>query len=328
MQNTRNKRSGFTLVELLVVIAIIALLVGILLPALSKARKNAAQVKCLTQARSIAQGFNQWASDNAGNYPLPSLIDRVGDTEQINAGNDRRDRSGAIYSLLIFNDILVPDAMVSPSEANGNIRVYEEYEFTSPNGTVNERRASWDPKFKGTPRPEASGVQGIDDSVGHVSYAHATPYGARRAQWKNTFSTSVPVVANRGPVYQDQQTPDPQQGWQQVLNTATGEASTANLVHGSFGEWRGNVVKADESGKFENDPDPSSVTFNDNTGADTIAQRDNLFVDETNEGNNLSDQARRNAYLRLYTQGASASDVQSIATVLQPGGGFAWVDGI
>ncbi len=328
MQNTRNKRSGFTLVELLVVIAIIALLVGILLPALSKARKNANQVKCLTNARAIGQGFTQFGSDNRDNYPLPTLIDRVGDTETINTGNDRRDRTGAIYSILIFQDILVPESMVSPAEANGSIRVNEEYEFTTPEGAQNPRRASWDPKFKGTPVAEGSGIQGIDPQVGHTSYAHATPYGARRAQWKNTFSTSVPIVANRGPVFQDTQTPDPQQGWQQELNSQQGEASTANLVHGSFGTWRGNVVYADNSGGFENDPDPASVTFNDTTGSDPIAQRDNLFVDETNEGNNLQDQARRNAYLRLYSQGASSSDIQNIGTVLDPGSGFAWADGV
>ncbi|MFU8829207.1 MAG: type II secretion system protein [Phycisphaerales bacterium] len=326
--NMRDKRkSGFTLVELLVVIAIIALLVGILLPALSKARKNANQVKCLTNARAIGQGFTQWGADNRDNYPLPTLIDRTGDTEAINAGNDQRDRTGAIYSILIFQDILVPESMVSPAEINGRIRSNESFEFTSPNGAVNARRASWDPKFKGTPRAEAQGVQGMDPNVGHTSYAHATPYGARRSNWKNTFSTSTPIVANRGPVYQDTQTPEANQGWTQV-GGAQGEASTANLVHGSFARWRGNVVYADNSGAFVNDPDPSSATFNDTRGSNPIAQRDNLFVDETNEGNNLQANARRNAYLRLFTRGASANDAQNMANVLQPGGQWAWADGV
>ena len=323
MQNNRNKKSGFTLVELLVVIAIIALLVGILLPALSKARKNANQVKCLTNARAIGQGFTQWGSDNKDNYPLPSLIDPVGDTESFTAGNDQRDRTGAIYSILIFNDILVPESMYSPAEVNGSIRINEEFEFTSPQGAIVPRRASWDPKFKGTPRAEGMSIAGIDNSTGHTSYAHATPYGSRRAQWKNTFSTSVPIVANRGPVYTNPQTPDPTEGWEQVANNQ-GETSTANLVHGSFATWRGNVVFADNSGKFVNDPDPESVTFNDTSGSNAIAQRDNLFVDETNEGNGLNVQARRNAYLRLYSRGAGTA---AIDTVLVPGA-YAWVDGL
>lgn len=327
MQVSRNTKSGFTLVELLVVIAIIALLVGILLPALSKARKNANQVKDLTNVRAIVQGFNQWASDNRENYPLPSLVDRVGDTEQINATNDRRDRTGAIYSLLIFNDVLVPESFVSPAEVNGRIRSNEAYEFTSPEGAVNPRRASWDPKFKGTPRAEGQGISGIDNTVGHTSYAHAMPYGARRSAWRFTTSSSTAVVANRGPLYVETRTPDAGQGWTQQQNSPQGEASTANLVHGSFGKWRGNVVKADESGSFENDPDPISITFNDNTGANPIAQRDNLFVDETNEGNNLQVQARRNAYLRLFTQGASATDQQNMAGVVTPGQ-WTWIDGL
>jgi prepilin-type N-terminal cleavage/methylation domain-containing protein len=68
-ENPMNRRKAFTLVELLVVIGIIAILVGILLPALGKARNQARLVQCASNMRMIGQAMMNYAADNHNFLP-------------------------------------------------------------------------------------------------------------------------------------------------------------------------------------------------------------------------------------------------------------------
>ncbi|MBL8758828.1 MAG: type II secretion system protein [Phycisphaerae bacterium] len=298
------KNRAFTLIELLVVIAIIALLVGILLPALGKARQSARQLKCATQVRNIVQACLIWSQQNKEQFPLPSQIDRNNTTV---AGTGRvKDNTGNIVSLLIWNGSISPEICVTPAESNSQVVVFADYQNSNPQGSVTPASAQWDPGFAGTPADSGNGgTRRPASGFGNVSYAHALPFGSpRSAKWSNTFSATEPVWGNRGPTYQGVNANDAANypgtaGWQ--LPT-TGAQSNTLLIHGGRNTWEGNIGYNDGHVNFETRPDPTEITYRRTGTTSPLTVPDNLFVNE------LDDAARpstaqtvdgTNAWLRL-----------------------------
>ncbi|MCW5776635.1 MAG: prepilin-type N-terminal cleavage/methylation domain-containing protein [Phycisphaeraceae bacterium] len=307
------KRRAFTLIELLVVIAIIALLIGILLPALGKARASARQLKDSTQIRGVLQAMVIFAQNNRDEYPLPSRLDKNNATVAVGGGAVTKDVTRHLYSILLFNGFIPTEILISPAEVNGDIRQYQGYQFDQPERAVTPAEALWDPAFRAT--PEDVGIPGdVDGSPGSFSYAHTPPFGKRKAKWSNTFVSTEPAMGNRGPSYTGGGANQPWTlikgavGGAPAYDVEIGDTSNTLLIHGSRTKWSGNVGYNDNSTKFETEPDPEGLTwsFLDLQPAQRT-QNDNIFVNENDRNRNKQDSQNlsgqgdnANAYIRSY----------------------------
>jgi type II secretory pathway pseudopilin PulG len=136
-------RAGFPLIELLVVIATIALLIGILLPALAQARYRAQITTCLARLHDFSASLATYAAESRGYFPRDDILQLTGRnlTDVSNGFYTRlRDRyrrpHQTMFCPLAFEEVLDP--------------AYAFYFTTDPNsasgGFVRSRYAVWIPR--------------------------------------------------------------------------------------------------------------------------------------------------------------------------------------
>ncbi len=149
------RRQGFTLIELLVVISIIALLIGMLLPALGAAREAANAIACGSNTRAIMQGVATYAAENSDHYP-PSYLYIHPQTGQIDPNDQKLGVPGLRYlhwSSLIFEDSVTASEKFScPSMQYGGLPrtnpgddkyLLPEFQANKKGSNIEDKQVPW-----------------------------------------------------------------------------------------------------------------------------------------------------------------------------------------
>jgi prepilin-type N-terminal cleavage/methylation domain-containing protein len=217
-----NRRQAFTMIELLVVIAIIAVLVGLLFPAISAVKRNAKQTENNTQVRSIIQGMIQSSESRRGFFPGLTVSAYTPVDWDIDG---TRDEWGSIpearFWILLDGNYTDGENLISPSEDKDPWRT----------GQVTEDNYSY-------------AMLKIASNSNNGTTAASPNDQYRRTEWLNEQNAMAPVVTDRL-AQTSSHTP--------TLNDPT---TYLSIHDGSeVGEWIGSIGRGDLSVEFSMTPE-------------------------------------------------------------------------